>query len=376
MRVLISLLGLSPGVVTGAYYALYHGWGIEKPVQVDKVVTLGTSERGVTQFEEEIAREFARWHREGNPPVQYDKTCRLRIDAEDVNDEESISQFQAQLIDLLETYQDDEVYLVVAGGRKSMAALAATTVQVYGKSVKGMYHLYVDKELEEDGSSSRFWVIDLQRRQEVMRPPANKCWLVQIPFFFIREDGALELRGDVNENLVTAIESRLKALDEKGREKYWDYVFEVKVADYVREHKNYPVSISNYRHPKLSRDCKEIDVYAEFSHERFEKRLVVECKLRHIDNPDNKPIDIEAVNQVIRRLEALRQALTAEVEAQGKELRLEGWVVCNAGTVDEDAWRKAQENGIKLFKATLPRGWKEQARDWQIARLEEIRGPE
>ncbi len=366
MKVLISLLGLSPGVVTGAYYALYHSWGIEKPVQVDKVVTLGTSERGVRQFEEEIAREFTRWHREGNPLVQYDKTCRVRIEAEDVNDEESISQFQARLIELLQTYQNDEVYLVVAGGRKSMAALAATAVQVYGKSVKGMYHLYIDKELEEDGSSSRFWVIDSQRRQQVMRPPADRCWLVQIPFFFIREDGKLEFRGKVDENLVGAIENLLEVLDERGREKYWDYVFEVKVADYVREREEYPISIPGYRHPKLPASCKELDVYAEFSHKRFERRLVVECKLRHIDNPDDKPIDIEAVNQVIRRLEALREALTAEVEAQGKELRLEGWVVCNAGTVDENAWQKAQEHGVKLCRAVLPRNWKERARNWQI----------
>ncbi len=379
MKVLISLLGLSPGVVTGAYYALYHGWGLEKPVRVNKVVTLGTSEMGVTQFEEEIAREFTRWHREkGKSPVQYDKTCRLRINAEDVNDEKSISQFQAQLIEVLQTYQKDDVYLVVAGGRKSMAALAATVVQVYGRSVKGMYHLYIDKELEEDGSSSRFWLIDSQQRQLVMRPPADKCWLVQIPFFFIRENGELELRGEVDENLVAAIENRLERLDEKGREKYWDYVFEAKVAEYLRdrgcERHKYDRVYFNYKHPRLSKQL-EMDVYAEFSHKRFEKRLVVECKLRHIDNPNDKPIDVGAVDQVIRRLEALREAPTTEVEAQGKELRLEGWVVCNAGTVDEDAWQKAQEKSIKLFRAKLPGGWKEKARDWKIVKLEEIKVP-
>jgi len=371
VRVLISLLGLSPGVVTGAYYAFYHGWGIERPVQVDKVVTLGTSERGMERLENEVAREFTRWRHEENVQVQYDETCRIRIKAEDVNNEDSISQFQARLIELLCEYQNDEAYLVVAGGRKSMAALAATVVQVYGKGVQGMYHLYIDQELEEDGSS-RFWVIDSQRRQQVMRPPDGQCWLVQIPFFFIQEDGRLDLRGSVDENLVGAVESRLDVLNEKGREIYWDYVFEAKTAAYVHQHKKYPISRHNYRHPKLPPDCKELDVYAEFSHERFEKRLVVECKLRHIPNPDDKPIDAEAVNQVIRRLKALRELLAPEVERQGKELRLEGWVVCNAGTVEEEARRKAQEKGIKLFRAVLPRKWKEQARDWQIAGLEEI----
>lgn len=375
MKVLISLLGLSPGVVTGAYYALYHGWGIEEKMQVDKVVTLGTSAPGMDRFVEQIAAEFARWRDEAGVEVQYDDTCRLHIAAEDLDDENSVDEFQKHLIKLLCDYRNDEVYLVVAGGRKSMAALAAIAVQLFGQGVQGMYHLYVDKDLEEDGSPDRFWVIDLQRRREVMRPPEGKCWLVEIPFIFIREDGKLTIRGKVNADLKDALDRRFDALDERGREKYWDYVFEVKTAEYVRERCGYEKSRSNYRHPDLPVDCKELDVYAELSHERFEKRLVVECKLRHIPNPDEKPVDVDAVNQVIRRLEALRRILTPQVEGQGKELRLEGWVVCNANTATPKAWRQAQEANIKLFRAVLPGDWNERPKDWKITRLDLIPSP-
>ncbi len=378
MKVLISLLGLSPGVVTGAYYALYYGWGLEEPVRVDKVVTLGTSAQGMDRFEDEIAREFERWCREKGLQVQYDDTCRLHIKAEDLSDEDSVDQFRKTLTKLLQEYQQDKVYLVVAGGRKSMAALAAIAVQLFGHGVEGMFHLYVDKDLEDDGSPDRFWVIDLERQRQVMRPPEGQCRLVPIPFIFIRENGALDFRGKVDADLAQALEARFDVLDEGGREKYWDYVFEVKTADYVQKHR-YPISIPNYRHPDLPADCKELDVYAEFSHERFEKRLVVECKLRHIPDPGAKPVDVGAVKQVIRRLKALKEAYqkSSKLHAslRGKELHLEGWVVCNADCAMPEAWRQAQEAGVQLFWAELPGGWRTGPRDWQIARLMPIPEP-
>ena len=373
MKVLISLLGLSPGVATGAYYALYHGWGIEESIQVDKVVTLGTNAPGMDRFEDEIIREFDRWQWEMGLQVQYDNTCRLNIEAEDLNDEDSVDEFQGLLIQLLRDYRNDEVYMVVASGSKSMAALAAIAVQLFGHGVRGMYHLYVDKGLEEDGSPDRFWVIDLDRRREVMRPPKDQCRLVEVPFIFIREDDTLDFRGEVDADLAQALEARFDVLDERGREKYWDYIFEVKTADYVREQapkqQRYPVTKPNYRHPDLPVECKELDVYAEFSHEKFEKRLVVECKLRHIPNPNDKPVDVGAVEQVIRRLEALRIVLAPQIEKQGKELRLEGWVVCNANAATSEAWQRAQQAGVQLLWADLPRNWRTGPRDWQIVRL-------
>jgi len=383
MKVLISLLGLSPGVVTGAYYALYHGWGIDEPVRVDKVVTLGTSAVGVDRFEVEIVGEFERWREETGIQVQYDTTCRLHISADDLNDQSSIREFSEKINHLLRhDYKDDQAYLVVAGGRKSMAALAASAVQVFGHGVRGMYHLYVKKDLEEDGSADHFWLNDLNRRREIMRPPKGQCSLIEIPFIFIRENGELVFRGEVDADLAQALEARFDALDQRGREKYWDYIFEVKTAEYVRERhdKKYPNSFPNYPHPDLPSDCKELDVYAEFSHERFEKRLVVECKLRHIPNPNDKPIDEKSVEQVIRRLQALETAYKEKAHLRDKlgtkELRLEGWVVCNANVATPEAWAKAQRENVQLFWAELPRDWQSGPRDWQIVRLVPIPKPD
>lgn len=378
MRVLISLLGLSPGVVTGAYYALYRGTDERPPVAVDKVVTLGTNAPGMDDCEWAITDEFERWRQDEDVEVMYDPTCRLRIPHPDLNTDESLADFRKAITELLrDTYQDSEVYLCVAGGRKTMAGLAALAVQLFGRCVRGMYHLYVHSDLERDGSvDGRFWDVSIERRQAVMRPPEEQCWLVEIPFISIRKDGKLSLRGKVDADLERALRGRLEVLDEQGREKYWDYVLEVKVADYVRLHKKYPVSIPNHRHRDLPHNCRELDVYAELSHERFEKRLVVECKLRHILDPDDKPVDVGAVKQVLRRLEALHAVLAPQVEGQGKELRLEGWVVCNASTATPEAWGLAQERGVQLLWADLPRGWNERPRDWQIARLVPIPAPQ
>lgn len=377
MKVLLSLLGLSPGVVTGAYYALHR-----QGVTVDKVVTLGTDARQMDDCEWAIEDEFERWRRDTGTEVIYDQTCRLRIPHPDLNTDQSVDDFRSMLTELLrDTYRDDQVYLCVAGGRKTMAGLAAIAVQLFGESVQGMYHLYVDPDLERDGSiDGRFWEVSIERREQVMRPLADQCWLVEVPFIYIRKDGRLSLRGEVDADFEQALRERFDVLDERGREKYWDYVFEVKTADFARVHKKYPVSIPNHRHPHLPRACKEFDVYAEFSHAQFEKRLIVECKLRHIPNPDDKPVDVEAVGQVIRRLDALKKAYQ-ETEAlrdelDGKELRLEGWVVCNANAATRAAWRRAQEAGVKLFWAVLPGGWDEYPRDWQIARLVPIPAPE
>jgi len=382
MKVLLSLLGLSPGVVTGAYYALYHGWGIERSVQVDKVVTLGTNAQGMDDCEWAIADEFKRWHQDTGVEVIYDPTCRLRIPYSDLNTDGSVDDFRRMLTELLrDTCRGDKVYLCVAGGRKTMAGLAAIAVQLFGGCVQGMYHLYVDPDLERDGSiDGRFWEVSVKRRQELMRPSEEQCWLVEIPFIYIREDGTLFPRGEVDATLEKALRDRFDLLDERGREKYWDYIFEVKTAKFVREGApkkyRYQVSLSNYKHPDLPPDCKELDVYAEFSHEKFEKRLVVECKLRHIPNPDDKPVGIGAVEQVIRRLEALHAVLAPKIEKQRKELRLEGWVVCNANAATPEAWRRAQEAGVQLFWAELPKGWNERPRDWQIVRLVPIPPPE
>ncbi|RLC92536.1 MAG: hypothetical protein DRI79_00210 [Chloroflexi bacterium] len=340
MKVLISLLGLSPGVVTGAYYALYHGWGIDEPVRVDKVVTLGTSEVGVDRFESEIAREFERWRQETGIQVQYDDSCREHITAEDLRDEESVHEFREKITRLLrEDYRNDDVYLVVAGGRKSMAALAAVAAQLYGYGVRGMYHLYVDRNLEEDGSPDRFWKIDLEQRRKVMRPPEGQCRLVDVAFFQIRpgvqgaqlvlcgrmQDYILDYLAD-NPELVTVLEP-----DTRGQ--VLGYVFEAQVANYLRD-KGYDARQSK----KIGQ--YEIDVYAE----RGDEILICECQFR--ENPA-QPIESKKINQAIDRLKYLREQLP--------ERQISAWVVSNVDMLEDDVnlWPKIREWGIEIRQAPL-----------------------
>jgi CRISPR-associated protein (TIGR02584 family) len=412
MNVLICLLGLAPGVATGAYYALARDRG----VPIDRLVTLTTSHPQAGDCEREITTELQRWCREKKITVEYDniavlpklgllnaqadrrvyrKTlarqardiCRLRIPYPDVNTEEEVAVFREAILALVqEVYREDNVYLCLAGGRKSMAGIAAIATQLYGDSVQGLYHLYVLPELEQVGMIDELAYLEAGQKQHVLRPEPSEVQLVEIPYLQVREASGqfqLVLKGNLEETTFEYLRQHslfVEALDQQSAERYWDYVFEVKTADYVLRHKNYPVSIPNHRHPDLPAHCKELDVYAKFSHERFEKRLVVECKLRHIPNPDDKPVDVSAVEQIIRRLEALKTAYEDKPDLrdslQGKELHLEGWVVCNANAATPEAWKRAQEAGVKLLWADLPRNWRTGPRDWQIARLLPIPMPQ
>lgn len=345
MRVLISLLGLSPGVVTGAYYALFHGWGIEEPIKVNKVVTLTTNWPGAGRLEEEIARELDRWRTEKRVEVQYDATCRERIEADDLNDEDSVTEFREKMIHLLrEIYRDDEVYLVVAGGRKSMAALAAVAAQLYGHGVQGMYHLYVDKELEEDGSADRFWQLDRKRRQEVMRPPEGQCHLVDVAFFQIRpsenQGAQLVLRGRMQDYILQYLTDNpdLSALLEPNT---WGnvlgYLFEVKVEDYLRKQ-----GYTTERRYPTTKKIGDIDILAK----RDNEILVCECEFRV--NPEQSIAD-KKVDQAIKRLEYIRQ--------QYPGCRVVAWVVSTAGVFryDVNKWPKIKEYGeaLQVWQAEL-----------------------
>ena len=335
MKVLISLLGLAPGVVTGAYYALYHSWGIEDPVQVDKVITLGTNAQGMDLFEGEIAREFERWSHETGIQVQYDDACRLRIAADDLRDADNVREFQAIITRLLrQDYHDDEVYLVIAGGRKSMAALAAVAAQLYGHGVQGMYHLYVDEDLERDGSPEHFWKLDRKRKREVMRPPEGQCQLVDVAFFQIRpgKQGAqLVLCGRMQQYILDYLEDNpelLTVLEPKTRGQVLGYVFEAKVTDLLRS-QGYDArqseEIGKY----------EIDVYAEHGDEI----LICECQFR--ENPV-RSIKVRKVDQIIKRLEHLRERFPGR--------QITAWVVSNVGTLEDGAnqWPRIQTFGGAL----------------------------
>lgn len=404
MNVLISLLGLAPGVATGAYYALARDRGV--PIQ--RLVTLTTDHPLIRDCEAIIETELHRWRQETGTIVEYDgecclsrpvgplempgalavyrqqiapllnTACRLRIPYEEVRTAESVDVFREVILGLLrETYRDESVYLCVAGGRKSMAAVATIVAQIYGHNVQGLYHLYVERELERYGAvDSGYWDLSLEERQVVLRPGPDECTLVELPYLQMRlEDGKprLTVRGQVDEYTFDYLQQHppfFELLDAASKDKYWGYLYEVKVADYFRRKKYAPV----YHDHKVQ--GLEIDVYAHFSHERFEKLVICECKARTGDGPDAKPMDTEGVEQLIKRIPLVRQEMETKLKQKGeadKEVRMQAWVVCNVSTALPETIELAAQHDIRLMYGRTPAGWKKGVH-WDVSEIRPLEG--
>jgi CRISPR-associated protein (TIGR02584 family) len=369
MNVLISLLGLSPGVATGAYYALYHGWGINESIKADKVITVSTNAQGIDRVEDEIEREFMRWYSDTNNNIQYDKTCRMRIKGDDLSTEEDVEDFRVLITRLLhEDYKNDNVYLVVAGGRKSMAALAAVTAQLYGYGVQGMYHLYVDEDLEKDGSFESFWSsIDDRRQREVMRPSSGKCKLVPIPYLQFKGRGgeiSLTLHGEVQDYIIKYLDenpSFIPKIEEKTKGNVLGYMFEIKVMEYLRQNEGYSRTQHHYILPGHRGD---IDVFAE----KDGQILICECRLFLNYDRERHFVEFKKVDQIVEWMNTLRDKYP--------DAKVEAWVVSNAENAEDDARDMANQCGVKL-KTTGPieDRFKTTLLDWRISKIHDMISP-
>jgi hypothetical protein len=229
MNILICLLGLSPGVVTGAYYALARDRGIV----LDRLVTVGTGTGSADACEREIIVELERsgqvYPDLRRPAYDYDfsqplaalprydpahslasyrdklkvaletdaygnpravPAGRLRIPYEDVVDEASATALRETLLVLVrDLYPTDDVFLCTAGGRKSMAAIAMLAAQL-GPGVRRLFHVH-NSELRAEAHGSvedadwPTWDND-GGRLPFLRPRPEKLALVDIPFFRIQ----------------------------------------------------------------------------------------------------------------------------------------------------------------------------------------------
>ncbi|MGB1251999.1 MAG: CRISPR-associated ring nuclease, partial [Candidatus Promineifilaceae bacterium] len=98
----------------------------------------------------------------------------------DVNSFANTMQFLNQANALLQECRQDDVYLSIAGGRKSMSVMLAMMAQFY-PNVRKLYHLinqadtdfYTIEQLDE---------MSKERRTKKLTPTATSTWLIEIPF--------------------------------------------------------------------------------------------------------------------------------------------------------------------------------------------------
>jgi CRISPR-associated Csx14 family protein len=222
MRTLITLLGASPGTVTATYYALCEqGYGLP-----ERVVVVATGARETKECLKMIREEFS--HLEPAGP----RLEEVIVPISDLADEATTKEFQAHVAAVLRRERDrpgNQVWLSIAGGRKSMAALAATAAQLIG--VDKMFHLYVARELEQHGDVNQL-LLDPGWQPRCLHPAKEKYTLVEVPFFELSvERGQLRLllEGQPDafvHEIVRANPAILTQLPDDVKRAYWAYVIE------------------------------------------------------------------------------------------------------------------------------------------------------
>ena len=170
-NVLLSSLGLSPAVVTETIDALE-----QTGLQINTVILLSTSnERIINTYVPLLQDDFL-------------DTYQGRIElvaAPITNDDIWTAQDNLEFIKLATTFlntyrkRGDNVYVSIAGGRKTMSAAMAIVAQLFG--AKGLYHVLVHEEIERKGIDYEELQKSPEERREAFHPDVRLMELVSIP---------------------------------------------------------------------------------------------------------------------------------------------------------------------------------------------------
>lgn len=222
MNILLSPLGLSPGAVSSLYHALE-----DEGTHVDRIITVSSSTRQDPKTNLAVLYLAEYLKSNGFPYAPTDESGKDRdnrqFEGSDLIQEREVFAFMGLVEQALQDARaaGDRVYLGIAGGRKSMAALATIAAQLHG--VEALYHLWVDEEIEKWGTVDELRKLDRndERRKNVFRPPRERYQLVHIPFLSLaayRDDFERLLRGVPGfvSPIAKALAERLSYVDAAG----------------------------------------------------------------------------------------------------------------------------------------------------------------
>jgi CRISPR-associated protein Csx14 len=176
-RVLISSLGDSPAVVTEAIDKIQA----EEGIQLDTVITVRTSHYESKMAEEDVLAEHLLQYYNGR--ILHVPLC---ISSYDIDTQEDNLEFLTVVAEQLKLHRSSDVYVSLAGGRKTMSALMALAVQIYGAAV--LFHVVhedVDKDPELQRRMKPKYLRDLAAGSEelgsLLHPPLEKIRLARFP---------------------------------------------------------------------------------------------------------------------------------------------------------------------------------------------------
>lgn len=408
-KILIATLGLSPGVVTGAYFALQR-----EGHQIDRVITLTTDHAA----RELCAGMVAQMLQTADPAPHYEPLHPVK--AQDLRHPQVAEQFRDAILAQLRRYGGEhELFVVLTGGRTSMAAAAMLAVQRYtlekpkAAARISLFHLEVtDEQLEERGTISRLLAMTQeQEKRYYLNPPETAVQLVQLPTltlelkpkhlwarlfeyatgsYLLDNPNYEKLRynfcpaylaqpglGEVDvyaEKFVAGPITEIEAVDHPqllglmgqafNLSELETICFDLNVDAEEFEHKKTPFIRELIKYMERRSRLPELIAYAERERPQYNWRaaiqlrevLLCECKLRVGDDPSWKPIEVDIVDKLARKMQAVIQATGRPVQ---------GWIVSNTPYARPEALTRSKETGILLYHAWLPENWKER-HIWQI----------
>jgi CRISPR-associated Csx14 family protein len=177
-NVLISSLGDSPAVVTEAIDKVEH----DEQISFDTVITIRTSHYDSLVAEEDVLAGHIVDYYKGR--ILY---VPLSIGAKDIDSQEDNLEYLTVVAEQLKQHQaSDDVYVSLAGGRKTMSALMAIAVQIYGATLLfHVVHQDLDRDLELQRKMKPNYLRDLGSDSDelnlLMHPPLQKIQLARFP---------------------------------------------------------------------------------------------------------------------------------------------------------------------------------------------------
>lgn len=174
-NILIASLGDSPAVISEMYDLLT----MQEKLAIDRLVVLCPEDGDVELAYKQVKRALPELVKEGRLICEQ---LRLR----DADTWRNACNFLKSLCNQLDLYQrsDTAIYLSLAGGRKSMAALIGWVAPFF-PCIEKLYHV-IDTE-EQKGSHRFLSVKDINiqpddKFSQIMHPPLSQLKLVEIPF--------------------------------------------------------------------------------------------------------------------------------------------------------------------------------------------------
>ncbi|MCB8976283.1 MAG: hypothetical protein H6657_02530 [Ardenticatenaceae bacterium] len=422
-QILISTLGLSPGVVTGAYFLLEReGYG-----RIDQIVAI-TSKSGSANVCKEMIN--ATFDLLDERPDYLQLTA---IQAETVHDAQMSQKFTDFVLKKLQEYgrSHDKLFINVSGGRKSMVAGTITAVQKFlalnPKRIDDVhvFHLeLLDDSIEANGIVTNLSKLPFAERQLYMNPPVGVMSLIELPILplltkprelwgtlfeyavgaYLLEQpdfnnvrfhfypAAWQGKKGLGEVDVYAVQTEpgegwpyvldrsrlLTLLTQRFNlgELYsltWDLAIEPdevggdtrtlyaqNLISYLQRREILPDLLAACQE-KRRKGAKEGEDTNWHTAVQQLPLLLVECKLRE-EQPENRPVTHKEVQKLVNKMQALQTAESRQVD---------GWLVSNTHLVEPEALELVQAHGVQLWQATLPANWQEMP-DWPINQLTPI----